>query len=362
MKKKLYVGVMVLLAGGWLFGGCGEKEKEAAPPAPETGQVRVDTAAPDAMVTTVNGVEVKGALFNQQLNALLQQYSRQIPPEQLSKMQPMLRQQAVAALVNQQLMMQEAEREEIMPDDQEVDAEIEKIVKQFPGREELDAQLKRAGVTLEDLRKDITRNLKIQMLAEQQFSSGTEATEEEITTFYNDNQEQFQQPEQVAASHILIKFAPDDTDEAKAEKREQLAALQKQVAEGADFAALAEANSQDTGSAQQGGSLGYFGRGMMIKPFEDTAFALQSGGVSEIVETQFGYHLIKVTGKKDAGIVPLEEVKEQVGIFLVNQKKQQTIGDFLQKLRDAATIEYGQGFQPVPPPTAGQFPPPQPPE
>ena len=362
MRNKLCVGVMILLAGGWLAGGCGEKEKEANPPAPETGRVRVDTVAPDAMVVTVNGVEVKGALFNQQLNALLQQYSLQIPPEQLSKMEPMLRQQAVASLVNQQLMLQEAEREEIMPDDQAVDAEIEKIAGQFPSRDDLDAQLKKAGVTIEDLRKDITRNLKIQTLAEKQFTTGTEVAEEEITTFYNDNQEQFQQPEQVEASHILIKFAPDDTDETKTAKREQLAALQKQVAEGAEFAALAEANSQDTGSARQGGSLGYFGRGMMIKPFEDAAFALQSGGVSEIVETQFGYHLIKVTGKKDAGVVPLEEVKEQVGLFLVNQKKQKTIGDFLQKLRDAATIEYGPGFQPVPPPPAGQFPPPQPPE
>ncbi len=361
MKKNIFVVIMVMLAGGWLACGCGEKASEKTTPANEPGQARIQTVAPDAIVVTVNGKEITGASFNQQLSALLQQYSLRIPPDQLTKMQPMLRQQAVATLVNQELMLEDAEREGIVPDEKAVDAEIEKIVEQFPSREELDAQMKRAGVTMDNLRQDITRNLKIQMLVDKLFSPDTKATDEEILAFYNDNPDQFQQPEQVEASHILIKVEPEDTDAQKAEKREQLAALQQQIAGGADFAALAEANSQDVGSAQKGGSLGYFGRGMMIKPFEDTAFALQSGEVSDIVETRFGYHLIKVTGKKEAGIVPLEEVKEQVGVFLVNQKRQQAIGEFLKKLHEGASIEYGQDFQPVMPPT-GQFPPPQPSE
>ena len=101
---------------------------------------------------------------------------------------------------------------------------------------------------------------------------------------------------------------------------------------------------------------------MMIPAFEEVAFTLETGKISDIVETEFGYHLIKVTGRKDAGIAPLEDVAEQVSFFLENQKKQKVIGAYLQNLRAAASIEYGQGFQPAPPPSMGQFPPAQLPE
>ncbi len=100
----------------------------------------------------------------------------------------------------------------------------------------------------------------------------------------------------------------------------------------------------------------------MIPAFEEVAFSLETGEVSDIVETTFGYHLIKVTDHKDAGVVPLEEVKEQVAIFLTNQKQQKVIGEYIQKLRNSSVIDYGEGFQPVQPPPAGQFPPAQPPK
>jgi peptidyl-prolyl cis-trans isomerase C len=355
--KKGIICLMLFLAAGWLITGCGEKETESPAPVADSRSVELGT-----MVAKVNGKEITGAMLNQQLNLMMQQYAQQVPPDQMSKLQPMLRQQAVTALVNQELLREAAEEAGITLEAKAIDDEIEKIAGQFPTREQFEAQMTQAGVTEEDLRKDIARGLKIQALVKKEAPSEEEATDEEIEAFYTGNAEQFQHPEQVEASHILIKFDPADTDQQKEEKRNKLAELKKQIDEGADFAELAKANSQDVGSGEKGGELGYFGRGRMIKPFEEVAFSLAPGEVGEIVETRFGYHLIKVTGRKDARVVPLEEVKEQVGIYLVNQKKQQAVGDYLQKLRSAAMIEYGQGFKPIPPPPIGEFPPPAPPK
>ena len=355
--KKGIVFLMLFFAAGWIITGCGDKEPESTTPTAGSGSIM-----PDAMVAKVNGKEISAAMLNQQLNAMMQQYAQQVPPDQLSKLQPMLRQQAVAALVNQELLLEEADKEGISPSSDEIDAEFEKIVSQFPTREQFDAQLTQAGVTTDDLRSDLKRNLKIRLLIDKQTPEGEEVTDQEVETFYAENTEQFEQPEQVEAGHILIKFGPEDTEEQKAEKREKLVEIKKQIDEGADFSKLATDNSDDVGSAAQGGDLGYFGRGRMIPAFEEVAFALGTGEVSDIVETTFGYHLIKVTGHKDAGVVPLEEVKEQVVLFLDNQKQQKVVGEYILKLRDSAVIEYGQGFQPIPQPSMGQLPPPAPPK
>jgi len=355
--KKGMVCLMLFVAAGWLITGCGDKESEST--APSAG---VASISQDAMVAKVNGKEINVAMLNQQLNAMMQQYAQQVPPEQLSKLQPMLRQQAVAALINQELLLEAADKEGISPSDDEINAEIEKIVAQFPSREEFDAQLARAGVTEADLRRDLSRNLKIQTLVDKQIPEGDEVTDEAVETFYAENSQQFQQPEQVEASHILIKFAPEDTEEQKAEKRAKLDEIKKQIDEGADFSQLATDNSDDVGSAANGGDLGYFGRGMMIPAFEEVAFALGTGEVSDIVETEFGYHLIEVTGRKEAGVVPLEEVKDEVALYLGNQKQQKVVGEYLQDLRAGALIDYGEGFQPSPPAPTGQFPPAQPPK
>lgn len=352
--KKGFICLIAILSMGWLMFGCGEKEPESSEPVSIT-----ETVEPDTMVAKVNGKEINVMMLNQQLNAMMQQYARQVPPDQLSKLEPLLRQQAVAALVNQELLLEEAEREGITPSDEEVNTEIEQIIAQFPTKEQFESQLAQAGVDEDDLRRDLARNLKIRSLIEKQIPEGDEVTDEDVETFYSENSEQFQQQEQVEASHILIKIEPEDSEDQKAEKRAKLVEIKKQIDSGADFSELAEESSQDTGSATRGGNLGYFGRGMMIPAFEEVAFSLGTGEVSDIVETKFGYHLIKVTGRKEAGVVPLEEVREQVAFYLDNQKKQKIIGDYLQKLRDQAAIEYGEGFQPVMPPAA-EFPPPQP--
>jgi len=146
--KKGMICLMLFVAAGWLVTGCGDEEKESTAPS-----VGVASIAPDTMVAKVNGKEITVAMLNQQINAMMQQYAQQVPPDQLSKLKPMLRQQAVAALVNQELLQEEADKEGVSPSSDEIDAELEKIVAQFPTREQFDTQLAQAGVTDADLRR-----------------------------------------------------------------------------------------------------------------------------------------------------------------------------------------------------------------
>jgi peptidyl-prolyl cis-trans isomerase C len=125
-------------------------------------------------------------------------------------------------------------------------------------------------------------------------------------TSYKANAKKYEQPEQVRASHILIRTAEPDA-KAKAE------AILKELRSGADFAKLAKEKSQDPGSAAKGGDLGFFARGRMIKPFEDTAFGMsKAGDISDVIESPFGFHVIRLDEKKPAGLQPFAEVKDSL--------------------------------------------------
>ena len=150
----------------------------------------------------------------------------------------------------------------------------------------------------------------------------------EIERAYNNSVEQYSTPEQVRASHILLKTEGKDDATVKA-KAEQLL---KQVKAGADFAELAKKNSEDEASAKNGGDLDYFGRGRMVPEFDQAAFAMQSGQISDLVKTQYGYHIIKLTDKKAATTRPLAEVRQQIQDQLAYERAQAQAADLAQAL------------------------------
>jgi peptidyl-prolyl cis-trans isomerase C len=162
--------------------------------------------------------------------------------------------------------------------------------------------------------------------------------EGEIKDFYDKNPERFQQPEAVRASHILIRVEESANDEQKKAARAKADDLLKQLQTGADFAALAKQHSQD-GTAPQGGDLNFFARGQMVPPFEQAAFALQPGQLSEVVETPFGYHIIKVTERRQPRTVPLTEAAPRIGQYLTMQQQQQKTDAFISALRAKSKVE-----------------------
>ena len=175
------------------------------------------------------------------------------------------------------------------------------------------------------------RKIRFIAIDQQAMRDRATVTGQEIARYYNENIDQFSTPEQVRASHILLKT--EGKDDAAVKK--QAEDLLKQVKAGADFATLAKKYSEDEASAAKGGDLDYFGKGQMVPEFDQVAFTLQPGQVSDLVKTQYGYHIIKVTDKKPAVTRPLEEVRQQIE----DQLKFQAAQEQAQKLADAIAGE-----------------------
>jgi peptidyl-prolyl cis-trans isomerase D len=152
------------------------------------------------------------------------------------------------------------------------------------------------------------RKVRYALVDLQSMRSRIQISPQDILRFYEDNPQQYSTPEQVRASHILLKTEGKD----EAVVRKQAEDLLAQVKKGADFAQLATKHSQDEVSASKGGDLDYFGSGKMVPEFDKAAFSLPVGQVSDLVKTQYGFHIIKVTDKKPATTRPLDEVKAQI--------------------------------------------------
>ncbi len=166
-------------------------------------------------------------------------------------------------------------------------------------------------------------------------------SEEDILQYYKAHQDEFRTPETVSARHILIRVNQSASEEEKKEARKKAEDILKRIKAGEDFATLASEFSDDPGSKTKGGDLGYFQRGRMVKPFEDAAFALTPGSVSDIVETQFGFHIIKVEDKKEAVLEPYEKVKDKVKDKLYIDMRKSKVEEFVENaMKDAGAELY----------------------
>lgn len=176
-------------------------------------------------------------------------------------------------------------------------------------------------------------DLKYIELTRAQAESRVEVTEEALEQYYEQVKERFESPERRQARHVLIAVDGDVNDEAARKKAEELAAEAKG---GADFAELAKENSQDPGSAQQGGDLGWAQRGMFVGPFEDALFAMQPGEIRGPIKTQFGYHIIKLEKIESGHVRPFAEVRAEIEADYRKDRAQTIFYDESQKLADQA--------------------------
>lgn len=293
---------------------------------------------PERVAIRINGEEIKQGEVIERVEMALERIGDQIPPDQLEKAEEQLFLQAKNSIINERLILAEIKSEGIEISNERIDEEIAKIKARLPEGTTLESLLDADGITHEDLHKDLTNELATQNLFDLQLASLKEINSAEAKAFYTENNAQFQRPESVSASHILYKISTEgETDKETA--REELAALREQIINNElTFAAAAEAHSSCPSSAS-GGSLGTFQRGQMVPEFEQAAFMQEIGEVGDIVETQFGYHIIQVSEKIEAGLVPYLDVEAQIKEFLMQQKQQKAITLYIQRLRENASIE-----------------------
>ncbi|MCP4911476.1 MAG: hypothetical protein GY909_00035, partial [Oligoflexia bacterium] len=171
-------------------------------------------------------------------------------------------------------------------------------------------------------------------LKPQDFVSKIKVSDKEAEEYYNNNLENFTKGKEVKASHILIKTSKDDDSASIEEKRNKINGIRDKALKGADFAALAKEFSEDASNADSGGDLGYFSKGRMVKSFEEAAFSMEAGGVSEVVRSTFGFHIIKVTDIKEASTQSLEEVKPRIITTVTSEKSKMMASQKAQQLAD----------------------------
>ncbi len=312
----------------------------------------------DSVAVTVNGVDITEAelqkLVKPQLERMAQQ-SKQLPPAFAQTLEKQLRQQVLDGVIVRRMLDEKVKEANIVITEEEVISQITEIAAaQRPplSLEEFRKKIAQYGQNFDKIKQQIQNGMTYQKVVEAQWAGKINITEEDAKKYYDESPTQFEVKEQVRASHILIK--PDITDpnndpnQAKAEAKVKIEGLLKQIQDGADFAELAKANSACP-SAAQGGDLKFFPRGKMAAPFEKAAFALEVGKVSDIVETQFGYHIIKVTDHKDAGTTSFEQAGDNIIKLLTRKKQSELDNNYIDSLKAEADIVYPPGKEPTPP-------------
>ena len=291
----------------------------------------------EGKVAVVNGSVITQKDFDRELTSVQQRLlasGRSLSDTQFSE----LRKNLLENLINMELLYQEAQKSGVTVEDAVVAEHIEKLKTQFGSQKEFKKALEKMNASEPALRAQTKKGLTVKEFVDKKIIQDVVVPDKELRAYYDSHPNSFRQPEQVKASHILIKAEPEAKEEQKALARKKLKGVQKRVEKGEDFAALAKEYSEGPSGAK-GGDLGYFGRGQMVKPFEEVVFALKPGAVSDIVETSFGYHLIKCVDKKPETTVAYGDVKEKLRQYLKQQKGREKMGSYIAKLKEKAKVE-----------------------
>jgi len=315
----------------------GQPAQSAAAPGPAQPPAQAVKPVPQQLpdvVARVNGQDVKRADFERMVDTIQRRAGQPIPAERRDE----ILRGALDQLVVYTLLSQECQTRQIKADPTEIDQRVQQLRGQFPDEQAFSKALKDRGLTLDSLKHDAQVDLSVNKLMDAEMSTQPAATDQQAKDFYDKNPDRFKQGESVRASHILIHVKEGADAAARKKAKAEIDAVLKQVRAGGDFAKLAQEHSQD-GSAAQGGDLNYFTKGQMVPAFEQVAFSLKPGQVSDVVQTQFGYHIIKVTDHKPARTVPFEEASGQIKQFLTQQHQQQHADEFITALKKKSKIE-----------------------
>lgn len=292
----------------------------------------------DKVVATVNEVKITAAEVNQQVQRLL--------PAEVTFHSAMneerkkgLEDKALNVLVDTELQYQDALAKGLKPDKKETAKELERIVAGYKSKKEYKKVLENAGFTEESLKRFLERAKVAEKIKKREVDDKVRVTDEAVKEYYEKNRSMYLKPEEYKASHILIKVAPAATAEEKDKLKARAEALLKRVMGGEDFADVAAAESEDS-SRILGGNIGSFHAGQTVPEFEEAVKKLKVGEVSGVVQTMYGFHIIKLTAKKESRQIPFEEIREKVKSQMIEREKKRLTEEWMNGLKSRAKIEY----------------------
>ena len=282
----------------------------------------------------VNGMEISGEAVQFELDRLVRFYmGHGMTMDEIKQNLPKLEEKALDQAVGAKLLLDRAQELDVPVTAADIDVEVAKVVMQVGGEENFKKALEAQGITEIAFRKELEKGAKVNKLVEQACAGVPDPTEDEVAAFFEAHKAEFVTPPQVLCQHILVKGSDDTALDKIKEIRERI------VSGKADFAAEAKEHS-DCPSGQEGGSLGWFGRGMMVPEFDKVAFEMKKGEVSGVVSTQFGYHIIYKADEKGGGEQTLVDVHDQIKDLLRHEARGRAMDSFVGELKANAKIEY----------------------
>lgn len=270
-------------------------------------------------------------------------------------------------LIVKALLEQEIAKRGIKATDEDVQNELKSVIDKVGSKEELNKILKQRGISNNAFMEDLKTQIRIKKLVNS--LEKINITDKDAEKYYNTHKQEFVHPEQVRASHILISantvelieqikaknpdMNPTDLNTevekrvaAQKAKADKILAQVKQSP--ADFAKIAQKESDDKASAERGGELGFFPKQAMVPEFANAAFSMKPDTISEVIKTPYGFHIIKVTDRMEAGTTPLAKVKDEIKFYLETQKQIEVLKKFTEGLMKNAKIEYlNESFDPA---------------
>lgn len=290
------------------------------------------------MNVRVNGEDIPQAAIDFELNRLVRFYLQHMSKQDVDAQMELLERQAIDQAIGAKLLIEEAERLDIEPTTEDVASRMRAMIKDAGGETAFEAALASQGLTMAGVREGVRRGRRVDLLVDRIAAGVSDPTDEEVRAHFAAHRDEYHADEKVEAQHILIKPATDRDDDREI-AREKIEGIRLVIEQGQDFDEMAAMHSECPSGQRDGGNLGWFARGQMVSAFDHAVFSLSVDELSEIVETRFGFHIIRKTGHEPGGPADFDDVADRVRDFLRHAKRGEFISKHVRELREQAAVE-----------------------
>ncbi len=284
------------------------------------------------MAIIVNGEKVEEDMLQQELQMLLDRYRQELSPEEIEAKSAQVREDAKQNAIERMILIQQARCEVEDVDDDEVERQFDALVEKSGGLSKVQKHFSEQPGIEEKIRNRIADGLRLEQYFDRECGDVETPSEEECREYYDQHTSMFEYPEMLRASHIV-------RQPVQGQKPAQLMTvmmnIREQVVKGASFEDVANAQSQ---CDDDGGDLGWFPRGQMVPEFEEVVFKMEPGEVSDVFQTPFGYHIVKLFNRRPSGVREFDEVRYEIENMIIEAKKNDKIGDIVDRLRESCDI------------------------